>query len=77
MSETVPGECRSVDCNAPAVWFLDHQAPPPASRRYHRTKYQSLWHGEFCHPHMLRCLELKFHEVRPKDHLIIERMRWE
>ena len=77
MSETVPGECSSGDCNENAIWYLEHLAPPPGSPRYKRVKPAKLWAREFCHAHMIRCLDVKLSEVRPKDVLTMERLRWE
>lgn len=77
MSEAVPGECRSGDCDARATWYVEHASPSSRSPRYNRVTYLPQWHGEFCHAHMLRCIELKFAEIRPQDRLIMERIRWE
>lgn len=73
MSDTEPGICRSNDCGRPATLFLSAGKPS----KWGANRYGGLWHGEFCHEHAMRALDLKVKELGPGlPELRIERVVW-
>ena len=73
MSESSPGECRSNDCTRKATYFVELVVP----KRYKRPeRAERGWGGEFCYEPLVRVLPEKVKDVRPMEHLTIERMYW-
>lgn len=68
MSEEVPGQCRSLGCTERAEFFVE---------LLENNKVARNWSGEFCHIHLVRCLDLKVIELSSLKHtLVVERIVW-
>lgn len=74
MSDSVPGQCRSLDCYERADYFAEHRVKwrPGMGKR----PKSDLWNGEFCALHLSRVLEMKVLELARGDLITIERLRW-
>lgn len=68
MSEFDPGMCRSLGCDERAEFYVEV---------LEGMQVQANWNGEFCRPHLVRCMDLKVQELNFTKHtVIIERMVW-
>jgi hypothetical protein len=59
-------QCRSGDCDVGAEWTV--KIIPPD------RKGADAWTGEFCLPHLMRCVPLKLRSIHAHQTLLISRL---